>query len=86
MADTTVPKAMAELAIASKTKELKGTEKRDTLIEIEKVGFFWLIVSKKHLIVTIVLTLAFCIIEISAKMGGGEGLRGRRPLNVRVSP
>jgi len=45
MADTTVPKAMAELAIASKTKELKGTEKRDTLIEIEKVGFFWLIVS-----------------------------------------
>lgn len=36
MADTTVPKAMEGLAI-SKTKELKGTEKRDTLIEIEKV-------------------------------------------------
>lgn len=35
MADTTVPKAMEALAI-SKTKELKGTEKRDTLIEIEK--------------------------------------------------
>jgi leucyl-tRNA synthetase len=36
MADTTVPKAMEAMAI-SKTKELKGTEKRDTLIEIEKV-------------------------------------------------
>jgi leucyl-tRNA synthetase len=36
MADTTVPKALEGLAI-SKTKELKGTEKRDTLIEIEKV-------------------------------------------------
>ncbi|KAK5661310.1 hypothetical protein OQA88_11205 [Cercophora sp. LCS_1] len=35
MADTSVPKAMADLSI-SKTKELKGTEKRDTLIEIEK--------------------------------------------------
>ncbi|KAK1754414.1 leucine--tRNA ligase, cytoplasmic [Echria macrotheca] len=35
MADTSVPKAMEGLAI-SKTKELKGTEKRDTLIEIEK--------------------------------------------------
>ncbi|KAK3939257.1 leucine--tRNA ligase, cytoplasmic [Diplogelasinospora grovesii] len=35
MADTTVPKALEGLAI-SKTKELKGTEKRDTLIEIEK--------------------------------------------------
>lgn len=39
MADTTVPKAMEALAI-SKTKELKGTEKRDTLIEIEKVRYF----------------------------------------------
>jgi len=37
MADTSVPKAMEGLAI-SKTKELKGTEKRDTLVEIEKVG------------------------------------------------
>ena len=35
MADTSVPKALEGLAI-SKTKELKGTEKRDTLIEIEK--------------------------------------------------
>lgn len=38
MADTTIPKAMESLAI-SKTKELKGTEKRDTLIEIEKVRY-----------------------------------------------
>ena len=38
MADTTVPKAMEALAI-SKTKELKGTEKRDTLIELEKVRY-----------------------------------------------
>jgi leucyl-tRNA synthetase len=37
MADTSVPKAMEVLAI-SKTKELKGTEKRDSLVEIEKVG------------------------------------------------
>lgn len=37
MADTSVPKALEALAI-SKTKELKGTEKRDSLIEIEKVG------------------------------------------------
>jgi leucyl-tRNA synthetase len=37
MADTSVPKTIEGLAI-SKTKELKGTEKRDTLIEIEKVG------------------------------------------------
>lgn len=37
MADTSVPKGLEGLAI-SKTKELKGTEKRDTLIEIEKVG------------------------------------------------
>jgi hypothetical protein len=37
MTDTSAPKAMEGLAI-SKTKELKGTEKRDTLIEIEKVG------------------------------------------------
>jgi leucyl-tRNA synthetase len=35
MADTTLPKAMAEMAV-SKTKELKGTEKRDSLVEIEK--------------------------------------------------
>jgi Leucyl-tRNA synthetase len=35
MADTTVPKALEALTI-SKTKELKGTEKRDTLIAIEK--------------------------------------------------
>jgi len=35
MADS-VPKAMEALQI-SKTKELKGTEKRDALIEIEKV-------------------------------------------------
>ncbi|KAL1835552.1 hypothetical protein VTJ49DRAFT_6491 [Mycothermus thermophilus] len=35
MADTHLPKAMAELAV-SKTKELKGTEKRDSLVEIEK--------------------------------------------------
>ena len=35
MADTSVPKALEGLTI-SKTKELKGTEKRDTLIEIEK--------------------------------------------------
>lgn len=34
MADA-LPKAMADLAV-SKTKELKGTEKRDTLIELEK--------------------------------------------------
>lgn len=37
MADTTLPKAMETLAVSSKTKELRGTEKRDTLIEIEKV-------------------------------------------------
>jgi len=37
MTDTSVPNAMEGLAV-SKTKELKGTEKRDTLIEIEKVG------------------------------------------------
>ncbi|KAK4667545.1 cytosolic leucyl tRNA synthetase [Podospora pseudopauciseta] len=36
MADTTLPKAMETLAVSSKTKELRGTEKRDTLIEIEK--------------------------------------------------
>jgi hypothetical protein len=36
MVDTSVPKAMEGLTI-SKTKELKGTEKRDALIEIEKV-------------------------------------------------
>ena len=36
MADTTLPKALETLAV-SKTKELKGTEKRDALIEIEKV-------------------------------------------------
>ncbi|KAK4464648.1 putative leucyl-tRNA synthetase, cytoplasmic [Cladorrhinum samala] len=35
MADTTLPKALETLAV-SKTKELKGTEKRDALIEIEK--------------------------------------------------
>ncbi|KAK4102494.1 leucyl-tRNA synthetase [Parathielavia hyrcaniae] len=35
MADTALPKAMADLAV-SKTKELKGTEKRDSLVEIEK--------------------------------------------------
>jgi leucyl-tRNA synthetase len=35
MADTHLSKAIAELAV-SKTKELKGTEKRDTLVEIEK--------------------------------------------------
>lgn len=32
-----MPKALEDLTI-SKTKELKGTEKRDALIEIEKVG------------------------------------------------
>jgi len=37
MADNPVPKALEDPTI-SKTKELKGTEKRDTLIEIEKVG------------------------------------------------
>ncbi|KAK4178800.1 putative leucyl-tRNA synthetase, cytoplasmic [Triangularia setosa] len=36
MVDTTLPKAMETLAVSSKTKELRGTEKRDTLIEIEK--------------------------------------------------
>ncbi|KAK3900551.1 hypothetical protein C8A05DRAFT_35812 [Staphylotrichum tortipilum] len=35
MADSALPKAMADLAV-SKTKELKGTEKRDTLVEIER--------------------------------------------------
>ncbi|KAK0634361.1 hypothetical protein B0T17DRAFT_611386 [Bombardia bombarda] len=35
MAETSVPKALDGLTI-SKTKELRGTEKRDTLIEIEK--------------------------------------------------
>ncbi|KAK3370851.1 hypothetical protein B0T24DRAFT_627193 [Lasiosphaeria ovina] len=35
MADTSVPKALEALTL-SKTKELKGTEKRDTLVEIEK--------------------------------------------------
>ncbi|KAK3990753.1 putative leucyl-tRNA synthetase, cytoplasmic [Cladorrhinum sp. PSN332] len=35
MADTALPKALENLAV-SKTKELKGTEKRDALIEIEK--------------------------------------------------
>lgn len=35
MAETSVPKALEGLTV-SKTKELKGTEKRDALISIEK--------------------------------------------------
>jgi hypothetical protein len=68
MADTSVPKAMEGLAI-SKTKELKGTEKRDTLIEIEKVEFG----SQKYGQLRL---LTSGRTEIPAEMGRGQGLRG----------
>ena len=38
MPDTAVAKALEGLQV-SKTKELKGTDKRDTLIAIEKVWY-----------------------------------------------
>lgn len=74
MADRSVPKAMADISI-SKTKELKGTEKRDALIEIEKVCS---VQSQQGY-----LTLT-SVIEIPATVGRRQSIRGRRPFDRGV--